>query len=50
MRKATVPCVWLCKQENNIFVVKKLLQIFVLHRHCLPIWLPCMQYIMVPKD
>ena len=43
-------CVWLCKQESNIFAAKKQLPIFVLHRHCWPIWLLCMRCIMALKD
>ena len=43
-------CVWLCKQENNTYAVKKQLQTFVLHRLCWQIWLQCMQCIMALKD
>ena len=43
-------CVWLCKHGSSISKEKKQLQIFVRRRHCWPIWLRCMPYIMARKD
>ena len=50
MRKIIVPFAWHCRQENNILKEKKQLQIFVLHKPYLQIWLQCIQCIMVLMD